>query len=190
AHHLVHGVEGRLRQYEDRGLDSGVAQLDALFDQGDAEPRGPALESSAGDRYCTVPVAVGFDHGAHDTGPSEGGQTRGVVANGPEVDLGPHGPEGLRRGHGPFWTIAFRMSPRDTMPTSLPSLTTGRRDSLCSCSTVATCSRVSSSPHVGGLAVITPPTVEPTALRTSLSNLLAEDGSSKYAPRTEITVGT
>ena len=49
-----------------------------------------------------MPVAVGLDHRAQEARLGQGGQAPSVVPDGPEVDLGPHGPEGLRRRHGPF----------------------------------------------------------------------------------------
>ncbi len=86
--------------------------------------------------------------------------------------------------------MALTRSPLDTIPTSRPSSsTTAMREALRPCRAVATVSRVSSSRQVGASASITSPTVAPTALRRSSSNRCSDDGSSRYAPNTEITVG-
>src|SRR5207253_3625488 len=171
-----HAVVGRLRENQHRRVDALLAQLHALLHQRHRQPAGPALEGGPGHRDGAVPVAVGLHHRAQQCGSSHRGKGAGVVADGAEVDLGPDGPA---RGHGPFWTIALRTSPRETMPTSLPSRTTGSRETLPSCMVVATASTVSSSAQVGGFGVMMSATLAATALCSSCSKRWSDAGSSR-----------
>ena len=79
----------RLRQDENRRFDAGIAQLDALFDQRDREPRRAGVDRGARTLGRAVAVAVRFDDRAHRGRRDQLVQRPHVGAYCLEVDLGP-----------------------------------------------------------------------------------------------------
>src|SRR5439155_4791352 len=148
----------------------------------DSQPGGAAGQGGLGHPDGTVAVGLGLDDRAELGRGGQRGQGFGVGADRAEVDLRPHRPQvHAAYPSGPLLTRARNTSPRATMPTSLPSRTTGRRRRFSSCISVATCSRVSSSRHIVGSRLMTSPTVAPTALRSWFSNFVCGVCSYRYA---------
>src|SRR5207302_8047758 len=137
------GFGHRLGEYEYRRVDTGVAQLHALFDERHRERTRTSVQRRATDGDCTVPVPVGLHDRAHLRGGDQVGERTDVGAYCAEVDLGPHRP--VRRRAHVVRAMNRTMSARVTMPTTLPSLsTTGTLLTFCSCMSVATSSSVAS----------------------------------------------
>ena len=83
----------RLRQHEDRRVDTRVAQLDPLLDQRDAETGRAGFERGARDGYRAVAVTLGLHDREHARRCRHLAQRPDVGAHGVEIDLRPHGPE-------------------------------------------------------------------------------------------------
>jgi hypothetical protein len=115
------GARRRLGQQQDRRIDTGFAQLDAFLHQRHAEPGGARLEGGEGHCDRAVPVAVRL-HDRHEPGRAGPvGEERGVVADGVQIDLRPHGAvvrSGTAAGHARHSTSqcvrrCFRTSSRE-----------------------------------------------------------------------------
>src|SRR5918996_3215323 len=109
---------GELAEHQDRRVDLGLAEAQALLDHGHAEPRGPRLQGRPGHRDVAVPVPVRLHHG-HELGE---GRLEGpdVVTDGLKVHLGHGGPE--RPGHEPSVTRRTASgTARATSPATVPS---------------------------------------------------------------------
>lgn len=76
---------------EDRGGDTGPAQLFPFIDADDAESPGAGIERRAADRDRPVAVGIRLHHGENARGRGAVDEEAGVVGDGVEVDLGPHG---------------------------------------------------------------------------------------------------
>ena len=140
----------RLGEHEDRCVDAGLAQLDALFDEGHAEHRSSGFDRRPSRRDRAVPVAVGLHDREHSGRCRDRAELGNVVAKRREIDLRPHGAQEL--GHSAYVVLAMNrtMSERATRPTTRPSSTTGTCVISRSCISVATSSRVASEVTVSG----------------------------------------
>ncbi len=84
--------------HEDRRDDAGLAQLDALFEEGHAEAVDPTVTlERAGDGRRPVPVAIGLEHRPDASRPRVAPHDTQVVPQGLQVDLRAGGPDGVRR---------------------------------------------------------------------------------------------
>ena len=116
-------VGHRLGQHEDRRVDSRVAQLDAFFDERDAEPVAPRVDRGARRPEPRRGRSRRPSRRRHRGGRHELAQRSHVGADGVEIDLGPDGPVLGRIAH-VVRAMNRTRSARATMPTTLLSAST------------------------------------------------------------------
>ena len=80
----------RLGQHEDRRVDAGLAQLDALFDERDAEHRRAGFDRGPPGRDGAVAVAVGLHDREHPRRRDDPRAARRRWPERREIDLRPH----------------------------------------------------------------------------------------------------